>query len=308
MPFQYNAKNGQVKVTLPLSRSTDLSTTLEHARDMDEALEEFTIVECTQDGARVTARLPKPGYYILNVFASHPEEDDLQHVADFLLYADKECPDLEPYPVGSTVLGLKNPAATECGLKPVRDMTFTFLAKDGQAKVPLSLRRFTELSTALRHARDMDDNLEQFTFVEYTEDGATISVRLPEPGYYGLQVFASHPKQSKLQSVAKFLLFADKGRGQCQPFPRVFPSEYRQKARLLQPLVRAVPSGEATLYRVYAPALGKVKVGDTKMEMKNDGVWEAEGTPQKDAKDVTIYAAEDKDATSVKGLYKFTVT
>ena len=43
------------------------------------------------------------------------------------------------------------------------------------------------------------------------------------------------------------------------------------------------------------------------MEKKNDGVWEAEVTPQEGKSDVTVFGAVDKDSKSLQGLYQFTV-
>ena len=121
-----------------------------------------------------------------------------------------------------------------------------------------------------------------------------------------LRLFASHPEQSGLPHAADYLLFSDK-QIPCEPFPRAYKLAYQQRARLLQPLIGQVPSGESTLYRLHAPSLGKVIVAGKKMELKNDEVWEAEVTPAAGQSDVTMFAAVEKDANSLQGLYKFTV-
>ena len=155
----------------------------------------------------------------------------------------------------------------------------------------------------------MHEELGSFTFIEYTRDGATVTARLPEPGYYVLDVFAAAagPNESSMPQVADFLRLADRGRADCKPFPRAFKLAYEQRAQLLQPVVGRVPPGQSTLYRVKAPAFGKMKIADQMMEMKNDGVWEAEVTPPQGQSDVTIFGAVDKNASSLGGLYQFTV-
>ena len=204
--------------------------------------------------------------------------------------------------------------ALQCGLlqaakakaSDASDRSFSFKAKDSVVKVPVPLSRFADLKVQLKHARCMEEDMAQYTFIEYTEDGATVTARLPKPGYYLLRLFASHPELSGLQQAADYLLFSDKQRP-CEPFPRAYKLANQQRVRLLQPLIGLVPSGESTLYRVHAPSLGKISVAGKMMEKKNDGVWEAEVTPPEGKSDVTVFGAVDKDSKSLQGLYQFTV-
>ncbi|XP_070203389.1 uncharacterized protein [Littorina saxatilis] len=308
--FNHRVKDGHIKFALPFSRYIELTAKLKHSRNMDASLGEFVVIEYTEEGATITARLTNPGYYLLTVFAGLPEDKNLEQVADFLLYADTGCPDQEPYPGKSVILGLINPTAAECGIKPRKGMPFSLRAQEGEVSTVLPLGHFTELNTTLVHARNMEKDLKEFTIVEFTEDSADISARLPNPGYYKLKVFAKHPQDTnthKLSHVASFLLYADTEYGKCKPFPHAYDTRLRRGAKLLKPLVGEVPSGTATLFRLHAPTLAKVRVNDTEMEMNNEGVWEAEMTPRKDKEKVRIYGAADKNAEDSDRLYSFTV-
>lgn len=172
----------------------------------------------------------------------------------------------------------------------------------------MSLSRPTELKAELRHARAIEEDLSQYTFLRYTEGGATVCSRLPKPGYYRLRVFADNSKEDMhLVHAADFLLSADQGRADCKPFPKACKLAHQQQVKLLQPLNGQLPRDVSTLFRIRAPGLGVVKIGDMMMEKKNDGVWEAKVTPSKGQHGVIVYAAEDEKAVSVAGVYQFTV-
>ncbi|KAK7095279.1 hypothetical protein V1264_006710 [Littorina saxatilis] len=310
--YSFTAKNGAVKVPVPLNHRTNMKATLKHASNMrDDLSERCTVLEYTQDGAIVTARLPRPGYYMLRLFAGkNLGDNNLDQAADFLLYTDQACAVQQPYPnkPGSNgTYGLILPVAVECGLKAGNGARSSFQTTNGELKIPIQLSRFTELKVHLHHAANMSNDIAQgHTFLEYTGAGATVDVRLPRAGYYALRVFATHPTETMMPHVANFLLYAENGRSDCKPFPRAYTMAYQERVKLLKPLDGQVPRGQTTLFQIRAPTLGKVKVGDTMMERKKNGLWEGEVTPQRGT-NIPVYGAKEANATTLSGLYEFTV-
>ena len=305
---RFTAKGGRIRVPVLLKGHVILKAHLKHARSMQEELGKFVCLEYTEDGAMIHARLPKPGYYMLRVFAGDPKEAEMSHAADFLLSAKEGCVDSEPYPDECGVIGLQIPTAVQCGFRKARNAPASFTATKGEVEVPVSLSRYTEIKTQLNHSRSMREDLSQFTFLQYTKDGATIRARLPKPGYYRLRVFAAAPKEAtRLLHAADFLLHADKEHSDCKPFPRVCVLACQQRAQLLQPLVGQLPRGEPTLIRVSSPNTAVVKIDGKTLEKRNDGVWEAEVTPAKGQRDVIVLAAVGENEVRLEGLYHFTV-
>ena len=99
----YKAKKGEATVSLSLNDSSTVTTNLRHALD-DHDLEHHTMVEYTKQGISICARLPKPGYYTLKLFAKDKSaEGPLPHAGDFLLYSDTAQHECRPFP---TVYGL----------------------------------------------------------------------------------------------------------------------------------------------------------------------------------------------------------
>lgn len=203
--------------------------------------------------------------------------------------------------------GLQNPMATECGLKRVKDTTFTFAADGGVVTVPIGLVRHTELAVRLRHAENMEEDLARYTFLDYGEGEVDVRARLPRAGYFLLRVFASHPHLAGLQHAADFLLHADTPCKDCLPFPYSSDFAHANRTRLLQPLVREVSRGMSYLFRVQAPRLTRLRVNGRKMERGFDGVWEAEVIPEHEGKTVLISGSAQREATYLSGLYTFDV-
>lgn len=270
----------------------------------------------------------QPLIWLLNLLDTHLPRfsgSSLSHfdLFFFLCRCKEPHPDPEPFPDKYSVWGLQNPTATQCsltrgsqGTPSYTDTTqpgqnhgvpdICYQAENGESGVPVYFNGFVHLRTQLRHARSMDDDLGHFTLLEYTEDGATAKARLPKRGYYMLRVFASHPEQSGFHHVADYLLFADRDLA-CMPFPRAHKLAYQAKAKLLLPLEKQVSAGEATLFRVQAATLRKVSVGVTRMELKNDGVWEAEVTPDEGNDDISIFATAEEESETMSGMYTFSV-
>lgn len=94
----FNADKGRVDVPVPLSRVTTLSAHLYHAGEKETQLNEYTFISHTSTRAVIHARLPRPGYYKLSIFAMHPEQVTLPQVADVLVFADTACSDCQTFP------------------------------------------------------------------------------------------------------------------------------------------------------------------------------------------------------------------
>nr|KAG5701439.1 hypothetical protein BaRGS_032771 [Batillaria attramentaria] len=259
----------------------------------------------------VEDRPPLVATFLLEIMGStDPREGGSTRVSRLATYVIK-CieteANVEPFPDKFGAWGLEYPVAAECGLKKVKDAPFLFTAKDGQVQIPIPHDGCTKMITSLCHAEDTETDLKQYTFVEMSEERATVRVRLPRPGYYKLSLFASNPEQKSCPLVGDLLIHADKGCGDLQPFPVTYSFACEIRARLLQPLVGQVKRGQATLYRLLAPSLAKAMVAKKMMEMKNDGAWEAEVVADKGLDKVGIFGSVDKNDSSLSGLYEFDV-
>ncbi|XP_076438507.1 uncharacterized protein LOC143277523 isoform X2 [Babylonia areolata] len=299
----------------PLVNSTDVLTSLDDAGT------------CT-----IYVRPSRAATYLLKVMGRGRDQEptQLHLLVTYVIRCQEPHANPEPFP-DNALWGLQNPTASECGIRltmtekegkkqqqqqqlhhPPNNATnkpnYLFTAKNGEAVATVCLSGDVTLKARLTHARAKDADLGEFTLIEYTEGGARITARLAERGYYLLRVFSSHPTREQLHPVVDFLMFSDSvGKFPCQPFPQVYSAAHQARAKLLSPLSGHVPAGESTLYRVVAPSLSKLTVAGQQMELKNDGVWEAEVTPPEGKSDVTIFGAVDKDAKSLSGLFKFTV-
>lgn len=221
----------------------------------------------------------------------------------------KQAKQAEAFPDKDGIWGFLRPTAVECGLKKSKNTPFMYSAKNGEVVVPIELlRKSINMSVTLHHACAMTKDLKDFTLIEYDDKGVVIHARLQQTGYYLLRVFASHPntKEDQLSQAADFLIHCDKALKDCQPFPRPFTFAQDQRIRLLQPLTCRVPRNSETLYRVYAPTLGKLIVAEHSMTLKKGGIWEASVVPNEST--VTIFGAVDKNASRLNGLYQFDVS
>ncbi|XP_076438506.1 kyphoscoliosis peptidase-like isoform X1 [Babylonia areolata] len=280
----------------------------------------------------IYVRPSRAATYLLKVMGRGRDQEptQLHLLVTYVIRCQEPHANPEPFP-DNALWGLQNPTASECGIRltmtekegkkqqqqqqlhhPPNNATnkpnYLFTAKNGEAVATVCLSGDVTLKARLTHARAKDADLGEFTLIEYTEGGARITARLAERGYYLLRVFSSHPTREQLHPVVDFLMFSDSvGKFPCQPFPQVYSAAHQARAKLLSPLSGHVPAGESTLYRVVAPSLSKLTVAGQQMELKNDGVWEAEVTPPEGKSDVTIFGAVDKDAKSLSGLFKFTV-
>ena len=264
------------------------------------------------DMCNIYVRPPRAATYLLTIMgqAEDQEETTLQRLCVYAVRCVQTETNQFRFPEVTGSWGLQNPMATECGLKQVKGTTFTFTAKDGAVTVPIGLLRHTELAVRLRHAEAPDEDLARYTLVEYGEEMVDIRARLPRAGNFLLRVFASHPQLRGMQHAADFLLLlrADAPcQKDCLPFPRSSDFAHVNRTRLLQPLVREVSRGTASLFRVQAPRLARLCVDGRKMERGSDGVWEAEVTPEHDGKTVLISGSAQRGATHLSGLYTFDV-
>nr|KAG5687704.1 hypothetical protein BaRGS_019364 [Batillaria attramentaria] len=103
----------------------------------------------TEDGAIITARLPRAGYYLLRVFASHPDSaKTLQQAADLLLYSSKDIKDCPQFPQAYTFahthkVRLLQPQSSTVaqGVKTVYRIHAPTLAKVKVAGTEMTLKR-----------------------------------------------------------------------------------------------------------------------------------------------------------------------
>ncbi|KAL8625924.1 hypothetical protein ACOMHN_012516 [Nucella lapillus] len=292
---------------------------------------------------KIYVRPPRAGKYVLDVKGKGGEQEG-SHVSQLLSYViicTNDYPQPEPYPDKEEPWGLQRPQAMQCGLKAAKNKPFYFKAnRQGEVRVavPLAKPNTTRNNTAavpiattnataatpmvtlvqaeLRHAKQMNQKLSQYIQVEYTDNSTVIiTARLPSgPGYYMLRVFAGKPsnnQSSRLQHCADYLLHCTTTQTLtadiCPPFPESLRFAREHRVQLLSPRSAHVPAGQRSRYRVRAPALGQVRVGDMKMVRKGGGVWEGEVTPAGGVKDILVYGAVDPDSRNLDGLFKFTV-
>ncbi|KAL8588824.1 hypothetical protein ACOMHN_011540 [Nucella lapillus] len=126
--FQFKAKDGVTSVHVGLCRHTQVAVKLTGAEDSEKDLAMYAFVEYKNDGdVCVEVRLTCTGYFLLRVFASHPELSGLRHVADFLLHTDLPAQNCLPFPQVSDFAhvnrtGLIQPRVRELS----RDVTWLF--------------------------------------------------------------------------------------------------------------------------------------------------------------------------------------
>lgn len=250
------------------------------------------------------------GTYHLTIMGRTSEQPDdaVYEMVTYVINCTRPKPSTRPpFPDKSSgYWGWLQPMATECGVKKTKNPPFKFCVKKGSLILHVLLSKGTVIQQDLFHADNMHTNLKQYTLTEYTHDRAIVSVRLPRTGYYMLRIYASRDKGKQLPQVADLLLRCHRQTADCQPFPEAYTFTREHNTRLLQPL-NTVKPGEKTLVRVYAPTLGKVRVDNTPMKLKHH-VWQAEVSPSQSAREVAIFGAKDKDAVTLNGLYRLTVT
>ncbi|KAL8579877.1 hypothetical protein ACOMHN_046444 [Nucella lapillus] len=306
-----------IKVKADKQPLESVKVTLEERAPVDQVKASHDVLTSLDDAGTCTiyVRPSRAATYLLKVFGRGLDQDGnkLHCLLTYVIRCKETHTNVDPYPDKHDLWGLHNPTATQCGIRlgdkspsSHPNTPFLYTAKNSQATVPIHFSTDVTLKTHFKHARDKDNDLGKFTFIEYTEDGARITTRMPERGYYLLRLFSSHPSKKMLHPVVDFLLFSDR-ESPCRPFPQAFSAAFKERAQLLAPLFREVPGDESTVYRVKAPSVSELTVAGRRMELKNDDVWEAEVTPPRGKSDVTIYGAVDKDASSLSGLFRFSV-
>lgn len=258
----------------------------------------------------VLLRPPRAGRFLLRIYGTVSKGDGgvLPELVTYLITCSEGQPITDPYPDNGGHYGYQLASAPECGLKMLRSTHFPFEAKKGEVRVPVPLSRFTTLTSKLTHATKVKEVLTDLTFIQRTQEGAEVLARLPQAGYYLLRLFAArHEEDQTLQQVADFLLHATNSTETLPPFPKTYKFEHKFRAHLIHPLAGRVARDRPSLYRVHAPDLVKVKVGDMQLEQRKGGVWEGQVTPGKGLSCLTMCGSPSSEPNLLYRMFDFTI-
>ncbi|KAE8628640.1 hypothetical protein XENTR_v10000150 [Xenopus tropicalis] len=223
--------------------------------------------------------LPFRGYYRLSLFVKNLSGDQFKTAANLLLQCSNPINHNELFPanlgmhcgpgINSKLHGLTDPSHTA----PVINTT------SGQCNITFHTVSDTEVYTVLENNKVRGDvySLDRYCLVTHLDHKITISLHLPESGYYKLSILSRATGSPDFAHACDYVIRSLSDHHPL-PFPKIF-SSWRQGCTLLQPRSGLLAGDIWEDFRIRIPgALKVVVIGPEKVELElnKNKIWEGQ--------------------------------
>ncbi|XP_071084718.1 uncharacterized protein [Haliotis cracherodii] len=217
------AKNGKAEINMMVKPCASPSFNLVHSEDKRKDLTKFLMAFIKDGMLKVKFRFPLPGYYKFSIFGPKVtgSKNEHDHLGDILIESEDSHPDMLPYPTMHFTWGLF-PGATKYGFLSVPHAGDILSSDSGKICMKFKVKPNIAVSFRLEHATQKIVNLDRLLMAFVQTDTLHISARLPEVGYYKLNVFGKDITQTSKDSndhIGHYLLSCSDPCKDLKPYP-----------------------------------------------------------------------------------------
>ncbi|XP_067669742.1 uncharacterized protein [Haliotis asinina] len=191
------ARSGKTEINMMVNPDARLSFHLVHSQDKRQYLTQFFMAFIKDGMLSVKFRFPLSGYYKFTIFAQSVAVSTAghDHVGDILIESEDSNQDILPYPTMHSTWGL-SPRASKYGFLSVPYAGDIIGSENGNISMIFKVKPTISVSFRLEHATQKPANLDRLLMAYVQDNCLRISARLPEVGYYKLNLFAKDLTQT----------------------------------------------------------------------------------------------------------------
>lgn len=216
-------------------------------------------------------RPPQPGNFKLCLFIyAAGEKKEWPHLFDYEIKCGSVMDNFVPFPNYRQIYG---PASEykELGFGDgVKDKSI-YTTDSGEVEILLPTRRQMSVLCTVEDANS--NKIQNAVFQQSTENSISLSVRLPQKGYYKLIIFAE--KENKHVVGITYLIHCTNAVGKFMAYPVQYGKASQYRVVLHEPKLKEIPAKSAVVFRFSSPELKSVQIESKVFKKTNDSdEWE----------------------------------
>ncbi|XP_072529681.1 kyphoscoliosis peptidase-like [Salminus brasiliensis] len=275
-------KSGTLELVLQTARPLMMLCELTH-KDLDNNLAKRCLAtQVEADKLTCNVLCPYTGYYRLSVFVRDYEStgDSFKNAGNFLLHCTSNPINLNRLfpPALSNCCG-PGTRTSEAGLSKFSHTGAIVSTQQGKCNITFQNHEDLDLHAILtkEHLRLTTYPLERYIFLTHNGTKVTVSITLPEPGFYKLSLFGKNPSSDDFRPLCDFII-KNSSESYNPPFPYPY-TDWQKGSVLLEPRSGLLEPLSWVQIRVKVPgafrvcALAEQKVD---LQLNKSRVWEGE--------------------------------
>ncbi|KAF6038250.1 hypothetical protein EB796_003437 [Bugula neritina] len=221
------ADQGQVTIDLEIiedSPSIDFKYMLFKAKSSktDSSFEKFVLFERGTGFARYETNIPLEGEFKLDIFGKDGRKhNSMDLVCSYIIECVTGSDDKEPLPDDPAIgWGAETGHLSAFGIKPVTHKTGTITTTTGTVDIKFSLSQPVELMCLMLSNSHTKEQLDQYIYLEVTNEECIIHVTLPKKGVYACELFANEEGlPGEMQNVCNYVIKYHNKKATHNPLP-----------------------------------------------------------------------------------------
>lgn len=189
-------------------------------------LSQFGMHEKISNVGFFTIRPPKKGSYRLVIFAKEGDEKVYGGVCEYELNCEEVYPEVKPFPTCAHTTWGQGDSFQHYDLQP-QTLGAIIKTRRGTGEVKFKIPCEMRFSAKLKSCDKGEKELQPYVMQRVINDTAYFTINAPEPGEYGLEIFANDPERdgNSLRHVYQYLFLVSDVRSKVEPLP-ILPPAY----------------------------------------------------------------------------------
>lgn len=191
-------------------------------RKVNVLLDRFVFYEKTAGILHFNMRFPIRGTFKMDIYGLNSKETDIFDLTcTYVILCPVAKNDCLPLPAMPALGWGPGPESVKVGIKPISHKRAVIETTDGNIDIKMAIEKDVTVSHKLSHATIDEATLSKYALTKTEGGEATVRVRLPEYGEFGLEIFTQRDSEDEAFSACSYLIKCDNKNIGNIPFPNV---------------------------------------------------------------------------------------